>query len=133
MKTIQCLTVVVMMTVMVYTASLPKDKLLKDIHDAALNMLTLNKTLDLFVKQIGPDGGPTCVHNFFCLAEKSLETATKEHHLHGERLIRLLKSFNNETGITHCQLNTTNEHKFKEFLKDVMKCVDQWRIIHNHQ
>ncbi|XP_078025399.1 uncharacterized protein LOC144463794 [Epinephelus lanceolatus] len=133
MKTIQCLTVVVMMTVMVYTASLPKDELLKDIHDAALNMSKINTTLDLYVTKIGPDGGPTCVRNFFCLAEKSLETATKEHHLHGERLIRLLKRFNNETGITHCQLNTTNEHKLKKFLENIMMCVHRWKIIHNHQ
>ncbi|KAL7396083.1 hypothetical protein ABVT39_028306 [Epinephelus coioides] len=133
MKTIQCLTVVVMMTVMVYTASVPKDELLKDIHDAALNMSKINTRLDLSVTKIGQDGGPTCVHNFFCLAEKSLENATKKHQLHAQTLIRLLKQFNSKTGSTHCQLNTTNEHELKEFLENIMMCVHRWKIIHNHQ
>ncbi|KAL7394920.1 hypothetical protein ABVT39_006984 [Epinephelus coioides] len=103
MKTIQCLTVVVMMTVMVYTASLSKDELLKDICDAARNMSKMN------------------TRNFFCLAEKSLDT--KKHQLHG-KLIGLLKQFNSKTECTQCQLNTTNEYELREFLNAVMECVD---------
>ncbi|KAL7394961.1 hypothetical protein ABVT39_007790 [Epinephelus coioides] len=102
MKTIQCLTVVVMMTVMVYTASVPKDELLKDIHDAALNMSNMNTGLDVRVTKIGQDGGSTCVRNFFCLAEKSLETSTGKHQLHAQKLIHLLKTFNNELKIFVC-------------------------------